>query len=162
MATIEVGDGKTMLVDNADVAMLSGFTLQLVMGGTYVRADRGSFLIYVHRLIAGAAPEEIVDHINGDGLDNRTANLRITNKSGNGANRGANRRSTGTTSKHKGVVRKERKRGVRWMAYIHSNKKTRYLGTYDTEDEAGAAYNAAALEQFGEMARLNIIEGEAA
>lgn len=144
-----------MLVDNADVAMLSGFTLHRM--GDYAKAERGRFSIGVHRLIAGAAPGELVDHANGNGLDNRTANLRITNSSGNGANRGADKRRLGTSSLHKGV---SRKRG-RWAAYIHVSGKTRYLGTFDTEDEAALGYNAAALDSWGEMARLNIVGGDA-
>ena len=153
-----------MLVDAADVALLSGFTIQ-VSGGPkgypYARADRGKLQILVHRLIAGAGPEDIVDHFNQNTLDNRTANLRITDRQGNAANRGADRRRLGTSSRHKGVVRKEKKMGTRWMAYIHVNGKTNYLGTYDTEDEAAQVYNQAALAAWGEMARLNIIGGDA-
>lgn len=163
---ITLKSGRTMLIDNADAAMLSGFTLQeqhLPDGSIYVNADRGAFRISVHRLIAGAGPDEIVDHANMNPLDNRTANLRRTNKSGNGANRGADRRRLGTTSRHKGVVRKPDKAdgSQRWYAYIHVDGKTRYLGSHPTEDKAAAAYNAAALEAWGEMARLNIIGGDA-
>ena len=164
MTQIELKGGYTMLVDAADVAMLSGFTIQ-VSGGPdgypYARADRGKMQVLVHRLIAGAGADDIVDHHNRNTLDNRTANLRITNRSGNGANRGADRRRAGTSSRHKGVVRKEKKMGNRWMAYIHVNGKTNYLGTYDTEDEAAEVYNRAALEAWGEMARLNITGGDA-
>jgi NADP-dependent 3-hydroxy acid dehydrogenase YdfG len=48
----------------------------------------------------------------------------------------------------------------RWAAYIHHHGKTRYLGVFDTEDQAAEAYNAAALATWGELARLNIVGGD--
>jgi hypothetical protein len=161
VAEIELKTGQTMLVDNADVALLSGFGLVWDGRNGYVRAIRGKYEISVHRLIAGAGPKDIVDHANMNTLDNRTANLRLTDKSGNGANRGADRRRAGKTSRYKGVVRKVRTNGEKWEAYIHVRGKTRRIGQFDTEDEAGIAYNEAALEAWGEMARLNIIGGDA-
>ena len=144
-----------MLVDAADVALLSGFKLHQM--GRYAKAERGSLVINVHRLIAGAGPSEIVDHANGDGLDNRAANLRITSRSGNGANRGPDKRRYGTSSRHKGVYRKR----SRWAAGIHIDGKSYFLGSFETEDQAAEAYNVAALKAWGEMARLNIVGGDA-
>lgn len=149
-----------MLVDNADVAMLSGFRLVRGTNG-YIRAMRGKYDILVHRLIAGAGPQDIVDHANMNLLDNRTSNLRLTDKSGNGANRGADRRRAGKSSRYKGVVRKKRTNGDKWEAYIHVRGKTRRIGQFNTEDLAAEAYNVAALEAWGEMARLNILGGDA-
>lgn len=149
---IELHSGQVMLVDTADVAMLSGFTLQ--PHGGYVRADRGRFTILVHRLIIGAGRDFEVDHINGNGLDNRSANLRSTNSRGNKANSRGHR---GSTSRHKGVCWDKSR--SKWAAYVHTDGKTTSLGRFDNEDAAALAYNAAAVKIWGEMARLNIVEG---
>jgi hypothetical protein len=157
-ASIDLGNGHAAVVDRADLDLLAGLTWRR-LGNGYAMAQRWSFTIYMHRLVAGAGPEERVDHANGDPLDNRSCNLRIASASQNGANRGADRRRAGTTSVHKGVswVKSRNK----WAAYIHVDGKTRYLGRYHSEDEAALAYNAAAIEAWGEFARLNDVEGRA-
>lgn len=140
------------VIDYADEQLTRGFHWRLLANG-YVMAQRGSFCLYLHRLIAGAAPDEIVDHINQDPLDNRSCNLRISTKQLNGANRGADRRRLGTSSRHKGVS--WRKHRNCWGAYIHVDGRTRYLGSFLSEDDAAHAYNVAAVETWGDYARLN-------
>lgn len=118
-------------------------------------AHRSRFSVYLHRLIIGAGSGDLVDHINRNPLDNRTANLRLATRSQNAANRGADRRRNGTTSRHKGVSF-NKARG-KWCAYIHVDGKTRSLGRFEAEDDAARAYNKAAVEAWGEFARLNDI-----
>lgn len=143
---------RSTVIDRADESLTRGFHWKLLANG-YVMAQRGNFTIYLHRLIAGAGPDELVDHIDQDPLNNRTNNLRIATKGQNGANRGADRRRLGTSSHHKGVS--WQKARSCWCAYIHVNGKTRYLGRFPTEGDAALAYNKAALETWGEFARLN-------
>jgi cation diffusion facilitator CzcD-associated flavoprotein CzcO len=94
------------------------------------------------------------DHQNGDGLDNQWANLR---PSTHGQNMFTKRLYKNSTSGFKGVTRK--KETGRWQAQIQANKQHRYLGYYDTAEDAARAYDAAARELFGDFARLNFPGG---
>ena len=94
------------------------------------------------------------DHINQDKLDNRRCNLRIVTPSINAIN--SKRRRNGT-SKYKGVFLK--KAEGKWCAVICVNYKKKYLGYYESEDEAGMAYNKAAKKYYGNYATLNQIGG---
>lgn len=107
---------------------------------------RSGGLFYLHRLIIGAMPGQIVDHVNGNSLDNRRANLRLCDRSGNAASRAL---ATGPSG-YRGVYRDRR----RWRAMIHSGAK-KSLGTFDTAISAALAYDAAARVAFGEFAIVN-------
>lgn len=99
-------------------------------------------------------PRYIVDHINGDTLDNRKCNLRIATLSQNRAN---GRKIKPKSSKYKGVSMVPRKNGVKWEAYIFSNYVKTHLATCETEEQAARIYNRAAKKVWGEFARLNVI-----
>lgn len=149
---IELPCGAVALVDTADRDLVTGFRWKLHSNG-YVYADRFEWRIALHRLIAGPRDNEQVDHKNGNPLDNRSCNLRIASSGQNGANRGACRGRTGLTSQYKGVSWASTK--GKWLANIHINGKTRYLGRFEDEKEAARVYNRAAIEAWGEFARLN-------
>lgn len=104
--------------------------------------------VSMHRFICKPPRQVILDHINGNGLDNRRENLRFSNNSVNQANRV--KRSNAISSKYKGVTRK----GVRYVAAIAA-PQSRHLGTYDNEIRAALAYDVAAIETFGEHALTN-------
>ncbi len=101
--------------------------------------------IWMHRQIMEAPDEDEVDHINGNGLDNRRENLRVCTHKQNhlGKHTGWGK------SKFKGVMWD--KKTEKWVAYIHLD-----LGSFDTEEEAAGAYNKAAALNYGEYASMNI------
>lgn len=117
---------------------------------------------YEHRLIwlyfKGIFPKRL-DHINQNKSDNRIENLRESTRSQNHMNRKKQRtyQNQPCSSKYKGV--NYQKTSKKWVAYIQINKKGIRLGSFNTEKEAGLAYNKKAIELFGEFACLNIIEG---
>lgn len=96
----------------------------------------------------------LVDHINGNGLDNRRENLRPATRSQNGGNR---RKAMLATSRFKGVSRYPQDH-ARWIANIGVEGHKLYLGIFTSELNAALAYDMAARFHFGEYAALNFPE----
>jgi hypothetical protein len=111
-------------------------------------------LVNLHREIMDAPLGLLVDHRNGNGLDNRRENLRLATHSQNAINR--RRDKSKTTSRFVGVTFK--KHSNRWAARINHNGKTISLGRFDSELDAARAYDAAALKYHKDFARLNFSE----
>jgi hypothetical protein len=101
---------------------------------------------YLHRLIAGAAKGQIVDHKDMNTLNCRRENLRICNpfQSAMNKNKYKNNRSG-----YKGVIRVP----WGWVAMIRVNHKGFHLGVYDSPEKASEAYKRAAIRIAGEFAR---------
>lgn len=109
--------------------------------------------ICMHRLILEEPEGMDVDHIDGDGLNNTRANLRIATHQQNLCNRGMPRSNT---SGFKGVCYNNSRR--RWQAGIGLNGRNIYIGRFRTPEEAARAYDAKAKEIYGEFAYLNFPE----
>lgn len=105
----------------------------------------------MHRTIMKAKKGELIDHINGNGLDNRKSNLRFCTHNQNLFNRG----SGGGTSRFKGV--RFHKRNKNWNAYVTVNGKSMHVGVFDSEEDAARAYDKAAKKYHGEFAWCNFV-----
>ena len=106
----------------------------------------------MHRLILQLPPRTPqIDHRNCDGLDNRRKNLRLATPAQNNYNLKTPRHNT---SGLKGASWQKRDR--KWRALIQS----KWLGCFQTKEEAAAAYDKAACELFGEFARPNGVQLE--
>lgn len=155
---IPLSQGRFAIVDDEDYEMLSSIGKWSLNAGYAARTQRSKEtdgkqkFISMHRLILNAPKEYIVDHINGNKLDNRKSNLRLCTDSQNLKNQGKRKANT---SGYKGVFWHIRQN--RWIAKLYSNKKCIYLGMYDCPIEAAKAYNAGALKHHGEFANLNQI-----
>lgn len=104
--------------------------------------------VFLHAFLTGYL---LTDHRNGNGLDNRRANLREATRTEN--NRNVGQRSD-NTSGFKGVSWNKQRQ--KWVAYIMIDKRQRFLGHYDNPEDAAHAYDAAAREGFGEFAWVNL------
>lgn len=129
---IPLTKGQCAVIDEESYSKVCGISWYASEGsdgnGYYAVGSSG---IRMHRLIMNPGVDEIVDHIDGDGLNNTLKNLRVGTQSQNCVNRKI------TPGKH---LRGARKKGRRWQAYIKFRGKQRSLGYYDTEQEAHEAY----------------------
>lgn len=114
------------------------------------RGSRPSCL-YLHRLIACPDEGQVVDHINGNTLDNRRANLRVCSHGENTRNRGA--QSNNLSGEGLKGAWWHAQRGY-WVSQICVSGKRQYLGRFDTEEQAHAAYAAASKNLHGEFANV--------
>lgn len=145
--------GKEIFVDNEYYEILIKYNWNDYTGyaRTFKRKNGKFYSLLMHRIILNLTDNKIkVDHINGNGLDNRKQNLRLATTQENGYNRKVNKNNT---SGYKGVV--YHKRDKRYQCSIKINGKRIHLGYFKTAIEAAKAYNEAAIKYFGEFARLN-------
>lgn len=163
MKTIQLSKGQVAMVDDSDYEYLSK-TNWFAMKGEYtcyaggwtpmVKWQRKHLLM--HRVIMKATRGQIVDHKDGNGLNNQKNNLRFCTASQNGQNQQVSKHPS-KHSQYKGVTwHKGRRRKRRWQAVIRTKEKRDcYLGSFMAEIEAAKTYNKAATKHFGEFARLN-------
>ena len=159
MKEISLTQGYIALIDDEDYEIVAQYKWYPRKHGktcyaiTNIKNDFGKYkTVNLHHLIFGKKDGQIIDHINGDGLDNRKENLRFCSQSENCNNR----HNTWGKSKYKGVH--WHPINNKWVARIQVKKKRLHLGCYVSEKEAALAYNKAAIKYFGEFARLNEVE----
>lgn len=143
---LELTRGKSTIFDMSDYHLLQERTWCV---NPYGYAINSKFE-FMHLLIMGKKPGYVVDHINGDPLDNRRKNLQHCKQSQNIQKRG---KFKGNNSGYKGVCWSAGKR--KWRATIEANKKSMHLGYFTDKAEAARAYNQAATKHHGNFAVLN-------
>lgn len=159
---IRLSDDMFALIDAGDYGAVSSFHWRVESNRGFAwyavahtpRINGRTSKVRMHRLILRAPANAVVDHINGDGLDNRRSNLRLCTQTENTWNR----RTKHGVSRFMGVSLDTRCRAKKWRATIGVHGKYISLGYFLTEEEAAAAYDEAAREWHGEFARLNFAQ----
>lgn len=150
---ISLTNGEFAIVDEEDYDELSRLTWHRGDRDYVVHTvglDGATRQLLMHRVVARAPHDVLVDHWDGNRLDNRKSNLRDATYRQNAQNRAP--------------INGRRFKGIfpfrgRWKARIKFEGKNIYLGIYDTEEIAAKAYDHAAARLFGEFARLNFPDG---
>lgn len=154
------GKGKVALVDgDYDGEYFKQYRWYLSKNGYVIRvmielpsSERKGY-IYLHHEVCRAPAGMVRDHINRDKLDNRSCNLRHTDKKGNAWNRTFNKNKIGS-KKYKGVDFVYWSKTPKWRARIAG--KT--IGFFETELGAAKAYNTAGRIIYGKMGVYNSIK----
>jgi len=148
---IALGGGLYAYVDAADYERLSQYNWSYRAG--YAGCCIKGKSVLMHRLIMNTPKGKVVDHMDGNRLNNCRANMRNCTP---GENRCNQAKRIGSVSRYKGVF--YLKRTGRYYAKIRHRGKEYWLGCSDDEVEAARAYDRKAVELFGEFARLNFPE----
>ncbi len=149
--------GMFAMVDAEDFEKVSGRNWYAHRGHktyyacSWVPGGRGK-IDRMHHIVLGLPSTVQVDHRDGDGLNNRRSNLRVSDKSANGANR---RKQRNNTTGYIGVVKQRNKRKELYLAMIECHGKQSIRYGFPDPITAAHARDAMALEAFGTFARLN-------
>jgi hypothetical protein len=108
---------------------------------------------YLHRQVMDVPLGMVIDHIDGDTLNNCLHNLRICTPAENTRNQKVKR--SDNTSGFRGVTCKASNHGTRCIAQIMFEGKRMQVGTFPTKEDAAHAYDEAAIRLFGDFARTN-------
>lgn len=152
MKSITLTKGYIALVDDADYKQLMIYTWSASEnrkgGKVYATSNDKQ---YMHRIIMAAEKHQLVDHIDGDGLNNRRYNLRFLANYSNVQRAKIHYEPRAKTSQYRGVRKKLDGRVRPWQAMLASI----HLGYFETEEEAARMYDSYAVKQYGELAFKN-------
>lgn len=145
---------KVAVIDSDDFESISPYKwrAERTKRGTYYAvATIGRKNVRMHQLVMPDAVER--DHKDGDGLNNRRSNLRSVTHAQNMHN-SLKARTPNASSRFKGVAFQKRLKSRPWQARIGD----KHLGYFETEEEAGTAYDLAANAERGEYAKTNNLD----
>jgi len=156
MKEIPLTRGYVTMVDDEDYEFLmqwKWYALVGKQGDVYAmrsshRINGKRVAVLMHRVLTNALDKKLVDHQDGNSLNNQKYNLRLCTSAENQRNRGS---QINNTTGFCGVVR----RGKGFLAQIQLNRVKMHLGMHHTAEDAARAYDAAATKLHGEFARLN-------
>lgn len=154
---ILISRGYVVVVDDDDYDAVADRSWYAHRSNTsvYARAKIHGRNTPMHRWLLRAVAGKLVDHVNGNTLDNRRVNLRLCSHSENAQNRICAPKSE---SGYRGVFRNTKNRLKPWRSQIIAFGKRYSLGVFAGAVEAAIAYDNAARDLHGEFASVNILD----
>lgn len=150
-AFVAIGHGFEVVVDLSDLPIVEGgrwLLLSTPTGHAYAyRRVKDDPIQLMHRVLLSAPKGTPVDHVDGDGLNNRRSNIRLCTPTLNQANKIVERRNK------LGLKGVDENRPGKFRATIKPDGKSVFLGSYATKEEAAAAYRGAARVLWGAFAK---------
>jgi hypothetical protein len=148
---IPLTKGRYAIIDAADYERVAQYKWCTFGSGERLYACRNckGKMIFLHRFLTNAPKGKVVDHIDGNGLNDRRENLRVCTHRQNSHNA----RPFGKASRFKGVWWNRIKK--MWEVRIRYRGRSTWIGLFRDEIEAARAYDRKAYECFGEYAYLN-------
>lgn len=152
MATIPLTKGKSVVVDDADMDLVSKHIWKAHRATTkrenwYAYAMIDGRKVYLHRMLMNAPKGSDTDHIDGDGLNNRRSNLRVCSRSENNRNAVRHPNKCGAVG-----VQFHRQHNL-FVAFLWFGKRRKRLGYFKTLEAAIEARRSAAEREYGGFAR---------
>ena len=162
MKFVQITQNKFAIVDDEDFERINQYKWHATKAGNTYYASHSTWnssrkrksAIFMHRIILRAPKGMCVDHINGNGLDNRKINLRLCTAQQNSQYRPHH--NLGSSQYHGVHWHKKKKR---WQSLIETKGKCTFIGLFKTEEGAALAYDKKAKELFGEFATQNFSGG---
>lgn len=151
----KLNKGYFTKIDSEDLPRVSEHKWRVTTVDKYnkpraVSSLNGRKILLLSRFIMNAPDGKVVDHVNGDTLDDRKSNLRVCSQRENLFNRKLNKNNH---SGYKGVFWSGKHN--KWLSQLQTNHKVYYLGLYSDKVKAAEAYDRKAIEFFGEYAKTN-------
>lgn len=152
LAYLPLTKGYEAVVNASDLALLGSRPWCALVHKNTVYAVRNDVVdgrrvtVYLHRVVLSAPDELLVDHKDGNGLNNTRANLRLATRTQNCQNQRVGRRNT---SGVKGVSWDQSKN--KWQVGIGIAGKRKHIGRFDSLSDAEAAYARAIALEYGEF-----------
>lgn len=140
--------GEDILIDACNIDKIKNLKWHFNRERKSVGAIKNGKTVLLHRMLIDAKPKKLVDHINGNVLDNRMSNLRLCTAIENGHN---HKVSSANTSGITGVSWMPRYK--KWQSYITVDKKRIHLGNFSDFSDAVYARFIAECKYFGKFAR---------
>lgn len=153
VARVPLTRGLVAILDAEDAHHAEGFNWTALSEGHTHYARRndtrggGQRSVLLHRIVMGAKPGQVVDHINGDGLDCRKSNMRLASQRENCCNSRPRKSASGIKGVHKHRLCNK------FVASIAANGRRHYLGLFYTAEQAAQAYAQASARLHGEFGR---------
>lgn len=145
---VHLGDCAYARIDNDDIDRIKEWSWTYSRDSYAVSNKVSGRVVAMHRLLIDAPKGMLVDHIDGNPLNNRKSNLRLATPAQNQYNRWI---SKANTSGFRGVSL--HKSTGRWRATIRIDGKKVELGLFASAQEASAAYESEAKKHHGEFYR---------